>query len=156
MDNPGTNISALDVAKYFLQKANNDGDLITNLKIQKLLFYAQAWHLVNFNVPLFKEEIEAWNLGPVIREVYDAFRVYGATPIKYEETGRETEVFTDEQKNYLDEFYDIFSKFSAHELVNMSHSEPPWKEGVKAWHKVISPESMKKYYSSLIESGKKE
>jgi uncharacterized phage-associated protein len=54
-----TPVKAIDVAKYFLNWANNKGDLITNLKMQKLLYYAQAWYLVNFKKPLFSDPIEA-------------------------------------------------------------------------------------------------
>ena len=49
MKNQHANLSALDVAKYFLCKAHQEGDLVTNLKLQKLLYYAQAWYLVNLN-----------------------------------------------------------------------------------------------------------
>jgi uncharacterized phage-associated protein len=118
--------------------------------MQKLLYYAQAWYLVNFKLPLFGEAIKAWNLGPVIKEIYDAFKKYGASPIKYEVTSREPEVFTNEQINYLDEFYDVFIKLSAHELVNMSHNELPWREALKTAHKTISLDSMERYYNSLV------
>ena len=156
-ENLCTHISAMDVAGYFLQKANNDGNLITNLKMQKLLYYAQAWYLVNFDAPLFKEDIDAWNLGPVVRDAYNTFKMYRASPIKYEAAEHEFIVFTEEQKDYLDEFYDAFCKFSAHELVNMSHNEPPWENASQnKSDNIISHESMKKYYSSLVESGKKE
>lgn len=145
-----TDISALDVTNYFLYKTNADGDLVTNLKIQKLLYYAQAWHLVNFDAPLFKETIRAWALGPVVKEVYDKFKKFGASPIKYNSTEKEAAIFSKEQINYLNEFYDVFFEFSAHELVNMTHNETPWKEAFK--HKRnISREAMKKFYTQMLE-----
>jgi len=150
----GSSISAFDVANYFLVKANSEGDLITHLKMQKLLYYAQAWHLVNFGEPLFKERICPWNLGPVVEEVYHELKVFRASPIKYEATGNEESVFTDTQKTYLDEFYDYFIKYSAHELVNMSHNESPWKEAHKNEAPFISLESMKQFYTDLLASHK--
>ena len=128
MKNQQTNLSALDVAKYFLCKAHQEGDLITHLKLQKLLYYAQAWYLVNYDSPLFKEPIRPWTLGPVVKEIYDKFKDFGAKPIDYKPTGKESNIFSEKQKHYLDEFYDIFFKFTAHELVNMSHNESPWKD----------------------------
>lgn len=145
-----THITALDVANYFLFKANDDGDLITNLKMQKLLYYAQAWHLVNFDAPLFKETIRAWALGPVVKEVYDKLKEFGASPIKYESTGKETAVFSKKQVDYLNEFYDVFFELSAHDLVNMTHNETPWKEAFK-YKRNISRESMKEFYTQMLE-----
>lgn len=150
-----SDISALDVARYFLYKSNTEGDLITNLKMQKLLYYAQAWYLVNHDKPLFRETIRAWALGPVIREVYDEFKRFGASYIVYETTGKEKAPFSKTQLQYLDEFYDVFFKFTAHELVNMTHNEKPWKVAFKNGTN-ISRQSMKQYYTDMLaENGKK-
>jgi uncharacterized phage-associated protein len=157
MCNGKIDISALDVAKYFLYKANKDGDLVTNLKMQKLLYYAQAWHLVNFDgQPLFRETIRAWAFGPVVKEVYDKYKKFGASPIKHTSTEKEAAIFSKEQIKYLDDFYDVFFKFSAHELVNMTHNEAPWKEAYKG-NGNISRQSMKQFYSRMLHAnnGKK-
>jgi uncharacterized phage-associated protein len=150
-----TKISALDVAKYFLSKANREGDWVTNLKMQKLLYYAQAWYLVNYNAPLFKEPIRPWALGPVIKEVYDEFKNFGSAPIDYKSTGQESNIFSKKQKQFLDEFYDIFFKFTAHELVNMSHNESPWKDAFEKRSNEISLDEIKRYYTHLLETSQK-
>lgn len=147
-------ISALDVAKYFLSIANSEGDLISNLKLQKLLYYAQAWYLVNYDKPLFKEAIQPWELGPVIREVYSKFKKFKSSPIVYKSTGREAGVFTDKQLNYLNEFYDVFSKFTAHELVNMTHNELPWKEAFEKNMEEIPLEIMKEHYAKFLKESR--
>ena len=147
------NARAIDVANYILSIANRDGDLISNLKLQKLLYYAQAWYLVNYNVPLFNERIEAWELGPVVREVYSHFKRFKSSPITYTVTGEESNCFTNKQVNYLNEFYDVFSKYTAHELVNMTHNEAPWKEAFEAGYN-ISEKTMKEYYSAVLKSKK--
>ena len=60
-----------DVAKYFLSLSDDSsGDYISNLKLQKLLYYAQGFHLAIFNKPLFNEPIEAWAHGPVVGSSY--------------------------------------------------------------------------------------
>ena len=149
-----TNTSALEVAKYLLNIANKEGDLISNLKLQKLLYYAQAWYLVNHDMPLFKEPIEAWALGPVVKEVYSQFKKFKASPINYQSTNQEAQVFTRKQIRYLDEFYDVFSKFTAHELVNMTHNDSPWKETFEKNENEIPLEAMKKYYTKALKERK--
>ena len=64
-------LTAAQVADYFLSLVDEDaGDSMTNLRLQKLLFYAQAWHLALTNRPLFEEDFEAWVHGPVIPSFY--------------------------------------------------------------------------------------
>lgn len=77
--------SALDIAKWFLNYNlflrnvdNEDTDDISNLKLQKLLYYAQGCYLAMYDAPLFKEDIVAWAHGPVVREVYDEYKAYGS------------------------------------------------------------------------------
>ena len=64
-------ISCQDVANYFLSLCDEDaGDLISNLKLQKLVYYAQGFHLAISGEPLFDEKIMAWEHGPVIPQLY--------------------------------------------------------------------------------------
>jgi uncharacterized phage-associated protein len=111
---------------------------------------------VNYDVPLFKEPIRAWALGPVVKEVYDEFKAFGSSYIRYAETKTEAKPFTKDQKQYLNEFYDEFFKFTAHELVNMTHNEKPWRDAYKNRGE-ISRQSMKQYYSEMLheQNGKK-
>lgn len=143
-------MKALDIAYYFLFKANQEGDLLTNLKLQKLLYYAQAWHLVNFDKPLFNDTLYAWDLGPVVKEVYQEFKRYKGRPIPIR---NESEIKYKIQKNifknrvdYLNDFYDAYIGLSAHELVNMAHNEDPWKNAYISDTKIINIDLMKDYY----------
>lgn len=143
--------SYLDVAYLFLKWAYRDGEIVSNLKMQKLLYYAQAWHLVFFNnKPLFCEDIEAWALGPVIPEAYREFKSFGHGPLEYELADDLEAPFSKAQLNYLEECYTSFVSHSPHALVNMTHNEKPWKDAfAKGNSSVISHNSMKEYYSSL-------
>ena len=78
-------IPATEVARYFLSLTDEDaGELISNLKLQKLLYYAQGFHLAIFGGPLFPESIEAWQHGPVVPEVYRYFHGQGSAHIEPE------------------------------------------------------------------------
>lgn len=67
--------TANDVAKWFLSRVDRDsGDSITHLKLQKLVYYAQAWNLAHFGEPLFDEELKAWTHGPVAPSVWHEYK----------------------------------------------------------------------------------
>ena len=140
--------SARDVAKYFLSFSDEEtGDLISNLKLQKLIYYAQGFHLALFNSPLFDEPIEAWQHGPVVPEVYHAYKEHGGQGIPTP-TGNDFSCFTDEQKDVLDEVYAVYGQFSAWKLRNMTHEEAPWRD--TAANMVITPERMKAFFDDKI------
>src|SRR5688572_18511108 len=93
--------SALDVAKYLLSLQDEEvGDSISNLKLQKLLYYAQGFHLAEHGRALFEERIEAWQHGPVIPTVYPEFKDYGRgglpSDLKYSDIDTDTAAFLDE------------------------------------------------------------
>jgi uncharacterized phage-associated protein len=143
-------VEAYDVAKLFLKWARENGDTITNLKIQKLLYYAQAWYLVNYGRRLFDDDIEAWELGPVIRSIYRKWKQFNSSPIQYIPNGKETNVFQKHQVDFLVEFYRIFSSLSSTTLVSMAHNEDPWKKAFKSGQNtIISTSVMKDYYTKL-------
>lgn len=141
--------NALDIAKYIICYAYEKGVTITNLKLQKLLYYAQAWYLVNFGTALFDDKIEAWQFGPVVPSVYNEFKSFGRNPIEL--TDYEcTNIISDETCiNYLDEFCEHFMKYSSTDLVSMTHNEEPWKKAYLSDNKEIKPEILKEYYSKL-------
>jgi len=144
--------TALQVAKYILCIAHNYGDVLTNLKLQKLLYYAQAWYLVNNNnCKLFDEEIEAWQHGPVVREVYDRYKKFKGLPIEEDLSNDDVNALSEDIHKYMSEFLDEFMDYSATSLVNMTHSEAPW---IEAYNRckcggIISTDSMYNYYSKL-------
>ena len=73
--------SAVDVAKYIANKCSVERHFISNLQLQKIMYYVQKHFLQNQKRALFSEEIEAWAFGPVVRKVYDYFCGFGAMPI---------------------------------------------------------------------------
>lgn len=145
--------NALRIADFIICLANLNGDTITNLKLQKLLYYAQAWFLVNNNNQrLFSDEIQAWQYGPVVPSVYEQYQSFGRTPI-FIDCNIETD-FEDlsiEVKRYLREFCETFLRFSATELVGMTHQELPWNQAVKEGYRTsINTDTMFHYYTNML------
>ena len=69
-------VSAQKVAEYIIWSSHESGSFISNLKLQKLLYYVQAWHLAVFQRPLFPETFQAWLRGPAIPEIYQRYQGY--------------------------------------------------------------------------------
>lgn len=145
-------LTCFDVADYFLSLADEDeGDYITNLKLQKLLYYAQGLHLACYDAPLFDEHIEAWAHGPVIPQVYSKYRdlEYGPIPRPQD---LDFDKFNEETREFLDEVYRIFGQYSAWKLREMTHEEQPWHEAYRrGTNTIVSHESLKDYFSQFVE-----
>jgi uncharacterized phage-associated protein len=139
------------VANWFLSKS-----AMSHKKLQKLCYYAEAWHLALYNSPLFKEcHFEAWVHGPVCPKLYDQYKGYGWADIPRRSNKPVIDPETDE---FLDIVYTTYGEFSGHQLENISHNETPWlkaREGLEEWEassKIIDPEIMREYYHSLYEA----
>lgn len=143
---------AIDVTKRILYVAQTNGDLITNLKMQKLLYYAQAWFMVNNNKKvLFDDEIQAWQFGPIVPSVYNKLKKFKYNPISMDLSDENWKSLSKKQTVFIEDFCKFFFKFSATELVSMSHNETPWKEAFKkGQYSKISEDSMYEYYSNLL------
>lgn len=141
--------SAHDVADFFLSLQDEEaGDVISNLKLQKLLYYAQGYHLAAFGCPLFPEKVRKWQHGPVVKEIYHAFSDYGSGGIP-EPSSLNENAFDEEQVSFLNEIYRIFGQYSAWKLRNMTHEEPPWVDAPVRG--IISRKTMQDYFSDYVE-----
>ena len=139
---------AIDIANYLLSLADADaGDLISHLKLQKLCYYAQGFHLALFDKPLFEEKIEAWQHGPVVPILYHEFKEFGNSAIAAP-TDMDFEIYDTDTAELLEEIWEVFGQFSAGKLRNMTHDEPPWSNTEQG--KTISHEAMKEYFKTLI------
>jgi uncharacterized phage-associated protein len=139
-----------DVADWFIARTNSDeefGENITNLKLQKLIYYAQGFNLAWYGEPLFDEPIEAWMHGPVVRSLYDRYQSYKSNPIPTREDF-DPSIFDDRTANLLEEVYGTYGQFSAWGLRNLTHEEAPWKETPNLG--VISREKMAQYFAESL------
>jgi len=122
--------SASDIANYFVWLANEHeeyGENITNLKLQKLVYYAQGFSLAWNNKPLFADPIVAWMHGPVVINLYGKFKHLGAGAIPTPEDFS-PEAIDPDTRQLLKKVYDVYGQFSAWGLRNLTHDEAPWKD----------------------------
>lgn len=137
-----------DVAKYILQRQG----AMTTMKLQKLVYYCQAWGLVWDSKPLFSDRIEAWASGPVVPILYNEHR--GQFEIDSIKKGKPNKLKTYERET-IGAVLDFYGGKSAQWLSDLSHMEKPWKEARKGkksgenCRKEITHASMVEYYSSL-------
>lgn len=144
-----SSVTAMQVAQHFLALQDEDaGDLISNLKLQKLLYYAQGIHLALSGQPLYPERIEAWQHGPVVPEIYHAFKEYRARPIPVEK-GKRPAIRDEAVIDFLNEVYDVFGQYSAWKLRNMTYEEPPYKEAEDSQGE-ISQAAMRHYFQRCL------
>jgi uncharacterized phage-associated protein len=148
--------NVFDYANYFISLSlkqtidDNAVEGITHLKLQKILYFAQAAHLAIHDTSLFDEEIQAWKYGPVIPVIYDSYKTFGnsnlALPEEYSND------FDKETVKFLDGIWELFSKYSASELISISHNHKPWIDAFKSGtNTVIEQNTLKEYYKNIFE-----
>lgn len=144
-------VSVFDAASYILKKLNCS---ISTMKLHKLLYYSQAWSMVWDGKPLFKDKIEAWANGPVVRTLFSFHR--GMYDISYFKLGIGDERnLSEEQKETIDGVLKFYGDMTAQALINQTHFEDPWRNARVGLNPdepgdhEISLESLQAYYSSL-------
>lgn len=153
--------TAADGAQYFLHRAQLDGDFISNLKMQKIVYYAYCWTLVKHGLRLFSEPIEAWPRGPVVPSLFRQLSRYGTRPIDEEFIDAETEDelldrFPRDVLETLDQVYRIYGSKSAFELTVSTQQERPWVEARRglaptdASTRVISDQDIEEAFPAIV------
>lgn len=138
-----------DVADYILQRKGP----MSAMKLQKLVYYSQAWSLAWDEEELFPNEVEAWANGPVVRELYDAHR--GLYRLNQGFFGGNPGVLTSEQRDTIDRVIAFYGDRDPQWLSDLTHMERPWREARRGLDdgergcRPISKEAMLEYYSSL-------
>ena len=117
-----------DVADFFIDTAiKRNEEPMTNLRIQKMLYFAQAHHLQRHGTPLFEEDMKAWDLGPVVPTLYYYYNVYGRDSIMDVHSSFSLDNFTDDELETLIDVLRKYGKMKTSELVNLSHIPGgPW------------------------------
>ena len=152
-------ISAIDTAKLALALLkNSDDDIVeytSRLKLLKLLYYIQGYHLAMFNAPLFNDKMEAWLHGPVVPSVYKW--VKDMTDEKLQDEAMNDEQMGalnlhPQQTELISEVLKIYNKYSAYGLRDKTHTEMPWLSVYeKDKNNEITTESLKSFFTPLVE-----
>ena len=147
-----TEATAKQIANTIICLSRQRGIEISNLKLQKLLYYAQAWYLAIEGRPLFDEDIEAWVHGPVVASIFRDFKRYRWQPIDCEAEV----VDSREIRNFVSNVIQRYGVFTATQLERLTHREEPWRAARAGLppdassRNIISKESMQRFYSTLL------
>ena len=145
-------VSVVDAAVYLLEKKGQ----MSAMKLQKLLYYAQAWSLVWDDAPLFYEEIQAWANGPVIPDLFNRHKGrYCVNAHFFQKRGGDSAKLNGNQKDTIDRIIDFYGDKDSQWLSDLTHREAPWQnarqglpDGVRG-DVEITPVNMAEYYASL-------
>jgi uncharacterized phage-associated protein len=142
-------LRAIDIAKWFVAWADqNDAD-VSNLKVQKLLYYAQGQHLADRGRALFADPIEAWAHGPVVANVYHELKQYGRNPIDADAflgDDFDWDNFKDVESILL-RTWDTYGSLAAWALRDRTHRESPWREAFdESFNKTITIEQLETFF----------
>lgn len=141
--------TASEVARYFLAvQDENAGELITNLKLQKLLYYAQGYHLALYGRPLFDDPLEAWEHGPVVGSIYREYKLFRDQPIVV--PAEVPEGLSDEAKTVLDDVYAAYGRFTAVRLLQITHQEQLWKQAKRGMVSIIDTAAMEREFRARL------
>lgn len=138
---------ALTVADYIIRYSIEKNFSVSNLKLQKILYFVQAQFLVAEDRPCFKEQIEAWTFGPVVPEVYYEYKFFGSSDINFVQKNIQENISSDDKK-LIESIVKECVPYSASQLVRITYSQLPWKEAfVEYQNNPISAASLKKFFS---------
>lgn len=149
---------AVDIARYLLLLAGEEpeAELLTPLRLQKLLYYVQGWTLATRGQPMFDETIQAWVHGPVAPSVYKEFARFGNRSVELDGSA-DLDSLSEADRAIVRSVWEYYGQFSASALRHMTHSERPWMEARGSagpddrTDMSISNESMRLFFEDLYE-----
>ncbi|MCJ8506560.1 DUF4065 domain-containing protein [Rhizobium lemnae] len=123
---------ARQIANWFVERAKRDGRVLSIMQLLKLVYISHGWHLEMRKAPLIYNKIEAWKYGPVIPDVYNAFRVQGIDAVS--EVAVPQAPIAPHDDNLLEQIYRIYGHMTAMRLSDLTH-EPngPWDMSTRRW-----------------------
>jgi uncharacterized phage-associated protein len=150
-----------DATDYLIQQVRESGESLSNLKLQKLMYYVQAWFLAFEGKKFFEGDFQAWVHGPVSREIYNRF---SATKSLYAEITEDDirqefspDNLTDDERKHIDNVLSVYAKLSGPQLEEMTHRESPWLDArgsLKSWERcenTISTSNMERFYKARLQ-----
>lgn len=147
-------VRPIDVGQYIIDAFISKGEGITTLKLQKLVFYSQAFSMVWYDAPLFDEDFQAWINGPVVCSLFRVLQDFYYCPRKIADAdaGR----LSAKQKDTIDKVVEHYGGLMSYDLAALVHSESPWKDARKGLspstpsNEIISKQSMAEFYMGQV------
>lgn len=133
---------AKEVARYIISYCGQKGYFISNLKLQKILYFVQAEFLVATGMPCFMEEIEAWDFGPVVPQVYRQYKIFGSANIP-------TFIISGQMllnDGLINRMVDECAKYTPSQLAEITRNQTPWIEANKMERRVIYKDTIENYF----------
>lgn len=152
---PANKVDSIELAKYIINTLIDRKVDVNYLKLQKLIYLINAWHLAYFDQPLIDDDFRAWVHGPASKKLWDYFHQKELSKQKGVDDFESQ--LTDDQQDLLDDLLVEYQEDSLMELNKLLEGEPAWKEARKGFRKeevcetVMNPKTIKKYYRSLME-----
>lgn len=140
--------SALDIARYIVWKENENGRPVSNLRLQKLLYFIQAQFIRVFGDACFSNRIEAWDFGPVVPSVYHKYKRFGSSCIPVE-NGDNLEFDCSTHEELIEATLNLCAHYNTSSLVSITHEQDPWKNAYKQFDSEITPEAIQDYYRRM-------
>ncbi len=138
-------MTAIELSKNIIAYAAMNEYPVTNLKLQKTLYYVQGYYLARFGKPLFEDEIVNWAYGPVVPEAYFQFCSYGATAITPEPMKTVFSGLNNSETGYVCKVINACLQRTARQLVEKTHTEAPWRNTFR--NQTIDAISIKDFFS---------
>lgn len=150
------------IAAIFVKKAIAEGNYLTQMKLQKMVYFANGYHLAKYGEPLVEERFQAWKFGPVIPKIYQDYKFYGSDPIfetRYSGfdnfAAANLEILSESARDAIDFTWKATKDVSAAQLSNWTHLPgSPWSQVYNESDKetVIQDELIKNYFENFLSS----
>ena len=147
--------TVFDLAEYILEKRAEMGEEnVSTLKLQKLVYYSQAWNLAWDEKPIFDNDIEAWINGPVVKDLY--YHHQGLLTVSAGFFKGNSNALSVDEKETVDAVLEAYGDLDPYSLVSLTHEERPWLDArgdlpkTARSNNVITQESMRDFYVSIL------
>ena len=145
---------------YIILRVCEAEECTSMLKLQKLLYYCQAWNLAIHNEQLFNEQFQAWIHGPVSRSIYNRFRdsksLYSQVDESDIQSAFNIQSIPDRDKSLIDSVLEVYAEYTGTQLEQLTHNEEPWLKA-RQYHtpsqrceEIIDEEVMRSCYASRL------
>lgn len=140
--------NALDIAKYVILTESENGNLVTNLRLQKLLYFLYVYVLCVKNKKLFHESIYAWTFGPVVPTVYHEFLIYGLCDISIQNNFSKY-CIAEDIRGCIDMCLEKSHRYSTGDLIDIFRSQTIWEEAYRnPFSQIITDKAIIEYYNN--------